>query len=287
MATTTNFGWETPDDTDLVKDGALAIRTLGSAIDTSLVDLKGGTTGQVLSKTSDTDMDFTWVTSDDANAIQNAIVDAKGDLITATAADTPARLAVGTNGQYLSADSTSATGLKWITPTASASGLTLVTTGSFSGNNATSINDCFSSTYENYILLAETNPTVSGASDFSYRFRVSGADNTTSNYNFVYMDVGSSPTSGTLTAQTSGRVGNLGSTGNECRFVMHIFNPYASKQKAIFTTYNRLGLSTSINGGQMWNGFSATTSFTGITLYASGSGTTFTGTYYIYGLAKS
>jgi hypothetical protein len=113
MATTTNFGWETPDDTDLVKDGALAIRTLGSAIDTSLVDLKGGTTGQVLSKTSNTDMDFTWVTSDDANAIQNAIVDAKGDLITATAADTPARLPVGTNGQVLKADSSTATGLAW------------------------------------------------------------------------------------------------------------------------------------------------------------------------------
>lgn len=113
MATTTNFGWETPDDTDLVKDGALAMRTLGNAIDASLVDLKGGTTGQVLSKTSNTDMDFTWVTSDDANAIQNAIVDAKGDLITATAADTPARLAVGANNLYLVADSTQSTGLKW------------------------------------------------------------------------------------------------------------------------------------------------------------------------------
>ena len=118
MATTTNFGWETPDDTDLVKDGALAMRTLGNAIDTSLVDLKGGTTGQVLSKTSNTDMDFTWVTSDDANAIQNAIVDAKGDLISATAADTPARLAVGSNNQLLMADSSTATGLKWaIDPT--------------------------------------------------------------------------------------------------------------------------------------------------------------------------
>jgi len=61
MATTTNFGWATPDDTDFVKDGAAAIRTLGSSIDTSLVDLKGGTTGQILAKTSATDMDFTWV----------------------------------------------------------------------------------------------------------------------------------------------------------------------------------------------------------------------------------
>lgn len=64
MATTTNFGWTTPDDTALVKDGASAIRTLGSGIDTSLVDLKGGTTGQVLSKATNTDLDFTWVNKD-------------------------------------------------------------------------------------------------------------------------------------------------------------------------------------------------------------------------------
>ena len=64
MANTTNFNWETPDDTDLVKDGAAAIRTLGSAIDTSLVDLKGGTTGQILSKATNTDMDFTWIAND-------------------------------------------------------------------------------------------------------------------------------------------------------------------------------------------------------------------------------
>jgi hypothetical protein len=111
MATSPLFGWEEPDDTDLVKDGAAAIRTLGNAIDTSMGDLLGGTTGQVLTKNSNTNMDFTWTAVDPL-----IILDAKGDLITATAADTPARLAVGTNGQILTADSTAATGIKWASP---------------------------------------------------------------------------------------------------------------------------------------------------------------------------
>jgi 3D (Asp-Asp-Asp) domain-containing protein len=109
--TTPNFGWSVPVSTDLVKDGATAIELLGDSIDTSLVDLKGGTTGQVLAKASGTDMDFSWVAVDPLT-----ILDAKGDLISATAADTPARLAVGTNGQVLTADSTASTGLKWAAP---------------------------------------------------------------------------------------------------------------------------------------------------------------------------
>jgi hypothetical protein len=112
--TTTNFGWDIPQSTDLVKDGATAIAALGQDIDTAFVDLKGGTTGQVLSKASATDLDYSWVTTDDANAIQNSIVDAKGDLIAATANDTPARLAIGAvNGMGLQVDSTAATGMKW------------------------------------------------------------------------------------------------------------------------------------------------------------------------------
>jgi hypothetical protein len=72
MATTTNFGWETPDDTDLVKDGAAAIRTALGGVDTSFVDLKGGTTGQVLAKNSNTDLDFTWTEQDDTTLAFNA-----------------------------------------------------------------------------------------------------------------------------------------------------------------------------------------------------------------------
>ena len=102
-----------PTASDLVTDLPADFEVFGQAVDTSLADLKGGTTGQVLSKTSGTDMDFTWVDTDDTNAIQNAIVDAKGDLIAASAADTPARLAVGNNGETLVADSSTSTGLRY------------------------------------------------------------------------------------------------------------------------------------------------------------------------------
>jgi len=70
--TTTNFGWTIPADTDLVKDGAAAIRTALGGVDTSMVDLKGGTTGQVLSKATGTDMDFTWIEQDDTTLSFNA-----------------------------------------------------------------------------------------------------------------------------------------------------------------------------------------------------------------------
>ena len=117
---TSNFNWQMPTASDLVTDLPADFETFGQAVDTTLAELKGGTTGQVLSKSSNTDMDFTWVAQDDSNAIQNAIVDAKGDLIAATANDTPARLAVGNNGETLVADSSTSTGLRYIPATVQA-----------------------------------------------------------------------------------------------------------------------------------------------------------------------
>lgn len=126
--TTTNFGWDIPQSTDLVKDGATAIAALGQDIDTALVDLKGGTTGQVLSKNSNTDLDFTWVAQDDTNAIQNTIIDAKGDLIVGASADTPTKLTVGTDGYFLKANSGATNGVEW--SAVSADSMTQLATGS-------------------------------------------------------------------------------------------------------------------------------------------------------------
>lgn len=60
---TTNFGWVMPTATDLVTDLPADFEVFGQAVDTDFVDLLGGTTGQILSKTSATDLDFTWVSA--------------------------------------------------------------------------------------------------------------------------------------------------------------------------------------------------------------------------------
>ena len=156
---TSNFGWQMPTSTDLVTDLPADFEVFGQAVDTSLADLKGGTTGQVLSKASNTDMDFSWT-----NADPLTILDAKGDLITATAADTPARLASsGVNNQVLTVDTSTATGLKWAAvsagpvelATASLAGVSTYTFSSISGSYKTlflRLTDSYDS-LGNYILM--------------------------------------------------------------------------------------------------------------------------------------
>lgn len=133
---TTNFGWVLPTNTDLVTDLPADFEIALQGVDTSLVDLKGGTTGQILAKASNTDMDFTW--SNDAG-IPPTLLDAKGDLIVASAADTAARLAVGTDGHVLTADSGATNGVKWAAAAAAGGNFSLLNSGgtSLSGTSTT------------------------------------------------------------------------------------------------------------------------------------------------------
>ena len=84
---TSAFGWQMPTSSDLVTDLPADFEVFGQAVDTSLADLKGGTTGQVLSKASATDMDFTWIEQDDSTLAFNAQTGTTYTLVAADAAN--------------------------------------------------------------------------------------------------------------------------------------------------------------------------------------------------------
>jgi len=148
---TSNFGWQMPTATDLVTDLPADFEVFGQAVDTDLADLNGGTTGQLLSKTSNTDLDFTWVTPNAGDitgvtagtgisgggtsgdvTVTNSMataIDAKGDLIAGTGADAFSRLGVGANDTILTADSSQATGLKWAAASGGGANWSLLNSG--------------------------------------------------------------------------------------------------------------------------------------------------------------
>lgn len=273
MATTTNFGWETPDNTDLVKDGALAIRTLGSAIDTSLVDLKGGTTGQVLTKASNTDMDFSWTAVDPL-----VILDAKGDLISATAADTPARLAVGTNGQVLTADSTTATGLKWAAPTSG--GMTLLSTTTLSGASTT-INYTLTGYVGLYLIIYKTNC----AADYEIRIRPNAHSGNDFTWAYAGFDgvSGSNTASGWFLSQSGASGFDANNTDNSG--FMWIGNPNESAYKSYSGLYE--GLQSNVNQRRMLYSFGTwrnTSAITSLVFDTNGNGNWTGGTVLSYGV---
>ena len=69
---TTNFGWVMPTSTDLVTDLPADFAVFGQGVDTSFADLNGGNTGQILSKTSNTNLDFTWIDASSTTLTLNA-----------------------------------------------------------------------------------------------------------------------------------------------------------------------------------------------------------------------
>ena len=157
MATTTNYGWTTPDDTALVKDGAAAIRTLGSSVDTTTKNLNPETTLGDISYRSST-------------------------------ANVNTRLALGTANQQLRVNA-GATAPEWFTPAVAAGGMTLISRTSFSSVASQAFDNVFTSTYDTYFVNIDEIYAATVGDDLYCQFRYAGPTTQTADYyasNFGY-----------------------------------------------------------------------------------------------------
>ncbi len=151
MPTTTNYGWTTPADTDLVKDGASAIRTLGSSIDSTLK------------------------TQIDAQ-IPDSLLTTTGDIIYASGASTPARLGIGSSGQSLVVSG----GLPvWATP--ASGGMTLISTTTLTGASITL--SSIPSTYNHLQVVIQNFKPATDAQAIKMRFNADATANR--HYNLI------------------------------------------------------------------------------------------------------
>lgn len=179
---TTNFGWVMPTSTDLVTDLPADFAVFGQGVDTTLADLKGGTTGQVLKKNSDTDMDFVW--SADSAGMTNPMT-TTGDTIYSSSGSTPARLGIGSSGQILTVSGGLPT---WQTP-AAGGGFTQIATGTLSG---TSVNlSSIAGTYKNLRLVLSNYYMSGGSCNMQMTFNgVTSASYVTAGSQGVYSGAG-------------------------------------------------------------------------------------------------
>jgi len=244
MATTTNYGWTTPDDTALVKDGAAAIRTLGSSVDSTLK------------------------TQIDAQ-IAKSIVDAKGDIIAATAADTVSRLEVGANDTVLVADSTTATGLKWAVP--ASGGMTLLSTTTLSGTSTT-----ISSVPQTYVnlLIVLTGVTYSASANLAVG--INGSATSAAVTCFLLGSAGK--TDNRVTPLDDGIRASNSSNASQ----VTIFNYTSTGFKPVSFTGRTSGSPDgSVSGGGVYTTAAAATS---ITIGTTGGTATMGGTVLLYGV---
>jgi hypothetical protein len=276
MATTTNYGWTTPDDSALVKDGASAIRTLGSSIDTTLK-------AQI-----------------DAQ-IPDSLLTTKGDLIAASGASTPARLAVGTNGYAIVADSTASTGLayknlvpdqtsnsgKYLTTdgtntswgSLAAGGMTLISTTTLSGASVTL--SSIPQTYKSLAMYVKNYQPATNGQLLRFRYNSdSGANRYGTN------DLGVS-VAGTFNGTSMyGQIeqNSTTATGFSNIIIYDYTNTTTWKYANVLCVSNNSTTSTTPMLGSYWAIYNQTSAISSITLFAN-SGNLTAGTVLLYGVA--
>lgn len=298
---TTNFGWQMPTSTDLVTSLPADFETFGQAVDTSLAELKGGTTGQVLSKASNTDMDFVWVTDAAGDitgvtagtgisgggtsgtvTITNSMATAittNGDLLYGTGSGTFSRLGIGSTDQVLKVTG----GVPaWGTVTTTAPGLSFISATSFTSATSVSINNCFSSTYDQYVIKVTESSGTGGY--YTAKLRLSGTDSSASyTYNTI-QSIGTTVSSSTSSSVTTGFAADANHQGQPAQTSFELFAPAIAQ----YTWYRSSGVFSSNPGGigtRIANGNHAVaTAYDGITISWTNAGT---GTVRIYGYRNS
>lgn len=161
-----------------------------------------------------------------------------------------------------------------------AGGLVKITDSTFSAVSSVSINNCFTSTYRNYQIIVEGSGSVGGGAFVDFRFRVSGADNSTSNYFYSYntVDASSAETNVGAGSQTFMRIGNAADLA--FGFAITVTSPNVAATHTLNSLFSSAGGSIGITG-RAGGSFTTSTSFDGFTLLpASG---TITGTLRVYG----
>ena len=255
MATTTNYGWTTPDDTALVKDGAAAIRTLGSSVDTTTKALNPSTT--------------------------------LGDIEYRSAtANTNTRLGIGTTGQVLAVSG----GVPaWTTPAAAASGLTYITKQTAADVASLTFDSVFTSTYDNYFIVYTGVRSTSGATtaDLYFQLRYAGPTTQTATYQYGLTGTNSASTAINVGATNQSQMilsRNLGNSSTRTQGKLFLEGLGDGSGGFVFGN----GQNFDTWGEESLNyGFAQTTgrAYTGFIISTSSGN--INGTFTVYGLAKS